>query len=279
MQIAKDVERNHEAAPHEAELLEAISRFERMGRALEDKHTALLAEAIRLREQLALKEKEIARSAKMAALGETAAAIAHEVRNPLGAMRLFLSLIRRDCADRPQVIEMLGHLETGVKTLDGVVANILLFARNRPLSMGVVNLSSILGEQVSSFRVVRPGVQVQLEQHGSPFIKGNEAAIRQLIWNLLQNAGDALGGVGEIRVQLAEFENRLELVVHDNGPGVPDELMARIFEPFVSGKKEGTGLGLAIVRQVVSEHAGEIAVTNEGGARFVIRFPRGGTKC
>ena len=164
----------------ESEILEALERFERMGSALETKHAALLEETERLREQLALKEREIARGAKMAALGETAAAIAHEVRNPLGAMRLFLSLIRRDCEDRPQVLEMLGHLETGVKTLDGVVANILLFARNRPLAMGVVNLGAIVAEQLNSFKLVRPGIKVLVTQSGSPFIKGNEAAIRNL---------------------------------------------------------------------------------------------------
>lgn len=265
----------------EGELFEALSRFERMGKALEDKHAALLEETNRLREQLVLKEREIARSAKMAALGETAAAIAHEVRNPLGAMRLFISLIRRDCEDRPQVLDMLGHLETGVKTLDGVVANILLFSRNRPLAMGVVNFSSILCDQVNSFKLVRPGLKIHIEQDGNPFINGNEAGIRQLIWNLLQNAGDALNGVGEIWVRVEDRrdgQRELQLTVHDSGPGIPEELLPTLFEPFVTSKREGTGLGLAIVKQVAMEHGGEVSVVNEGGAKFVIKFPRGGSK-
>jgi len=249
-----------------------------MGKALEEKHAALIEETNRLREQLALKEREIARGAKMAALGETAAAIAHEVRNPLGAMRLFMSLIRRDCEDRPQVLEMLGHLETGVKTLDGVVANILLFARNRPLVKGVINFGSILCDQVNSFKLVRPNIKVSLQQAGSPFLSGNEAGIRQLVWNLLQNAGEALGGSGEIRIGVVGSSSELELTVHDNGPGVPEELLPRLFEPFVTGKREGTGLGLAIVKQVVGEHGGEVSVVNDSGAKFVIKFPRGGAK-
>lgn len=260
------------------ELFEALARFERMGKMLEEKHAALLAEADRLREQLAIKDREIERGAKMAALGETAAAIAHEVRNPLGAMRLFMSLIRRDCEDRPQVLEMLGHLETGVKTLDGVVANILLFSRNRPLAMGVVNFGSIILEQVNSFKLVRPGIKVVLEQSGNPFLNGNEAAIRQLFWNLLQNAGEALGGSGEIRVGVVGRSNEIELTVHDSGAGVPEQLLPKLFEPFVTGKKEGTGLGLAIVKQVAVEHGGDVSVVNEAGAKFVIKFPRGGTK-
>lgn len=258
-------------------LLEAaFARFNETGERLEAQYQALLQETEDLRSQLREKEKEIQRAEKLATLGETAAAIAHEVRNPLGAIKLFLSLLRRDVESVPSAVSLVDQIDTSIGSIDHVVENILQFSRDKNLSFGPINAHAVILEVIEILRP-RGGQSGIIECHldGNPFIVANEVALRQITHNLVLNGLQATRFSGFITVAFTDGENdTVNLVVSDNGPGIPEAICSTIFDPFVTTKNEGTGLGLAIVHQLVTQHGGTVRVQNDAGAQFTVVLPR-----
>jgi two-component system sensor histidine kinase AtoS len=258
-------------------LLEAaFAKFNETGDRLELRYQALLRETEELKEQLKIKDQEIKRAERLATLGETAAAIAHEVRNPLGAITLFLSLLRRDVKEMPKTITLVDQIEASVESIDHVVENILQFSRGKPLLFAPLNIHSVIREQAELFksRISGEGA-ISCELIGNPFIAANEVAIRQIIHNLVMNSLQATKSQGMIKISVRDLPNNyLEIVITDNGPGIPEALRATIFDPFVTTKSEGTGLGLAIVQQLITQHQGSITLEASEGTRFVIQLPR-----
>jgi two-component system sensor histidine kinase FlrB len=263
------------------ELHAAFERFSEAGARLESRYHALQRETEELRTRIKVQDEVMKRSERLSTLGQMAAALAHEVRNPLGAMKLFLSLLRQDVSDRPQAAEMVQHLGTSVETLDTLVANILQFSRDTKLQLVPVNLQMVLEEQVAYCERIHGAAGIlRVEFGGNPFIRGHDGSLRQVFYNLLTNSLQALQRVGTphplVTVRTKSRANALELVIEDNGPGIPLELQERLFEPFVTSRNEGTGLGLSVVKQIVERHHGTIRAENiqNGGARFVIELPQ-----
>lgn len=260
-----------------ASLLQAaFKQFTDVSSRLEKRYEALATETEQLRAQLRAKEEEVKRAERLSMLGETAAALAHEVRNPLGAIKLFISLLRQDVSDRPEALSYLQAIDTSINSLDHVVTNILQFSRGQKLDMAPLNIHAVLEELVAQFRVM-PDMkgEIRLQLEARPFISGNAGALRQVFHNLLLNALQATKQKGCVEVHTCEGpEGDLLVSVRDNGPGIPADMLERLFDPFVTGRNEGTGLGLAIVRRIIGQHGGEIQATNEGGAKFNLRLPR-----
>jgi two-component system, NtrC family, sensor histidine kinase AtoS len=259
-------------------LEEAFKRFNETGERLEARYQALLQETENLRLQLAEKEKEVKRSEKLATLGETAAAIAHEVRNPLGAITLFLSLLRRDVENMPSAIKLVDQIDKSIVSLNDVVENILQFSRDRVATRAPLNIHTLVTEQIAvcQHNCQKPAV---LECHlsGNPLMIGNEIGLKQIVHNLLINALQATRFEGHVQVNVSDEEDEIiKIEVNDNGPGIPESLIGTIFDPFVTTKNEGTGLGLAIVRQLAEQHQGSVSVANKNGAHFTVRIPRNG---
>lgn len=255
-------------------LEQAFERFNEASKRLEVRYEALLRETEILREQVREKDLAIQRAEKLAMLGETAAGIAHEVRNPLGAMKLFVSLLQRDLADRPESVKILSHIDQNICTLNHVVSNILQFAKKQNVSFSPVNVHSILSEQIEHFKLGPASSIFSVSLVGEPFLMGNEHALRQVFYNLLLNAQQATRYQGQIWVSAnRETGGSLKIVVRDSGPGIESAVMEKVFDPFVTTKNEGTGLGLAVVRQIVEDHGGTIAGSNNGGAEFTLSFP------
>lgn len=259
----------------------ALQRFSEASSRLETRYESLRIEAEELKRQLKVKEEEIKRSEKLATLGETAAALAHEVRNPLGAIKLFLSLLKEDLLGKDRALELITHIERSVNGLDAVVTNILQFAQDATLIMSPMNLHSLIEAELSSFDIMCKGKGISFARmlSANPFIIGNEESLRQVLHNLLVNSVQALKTGGEVRINTCDCTHTngcegVEIVVSDNGPGIDETLRNRIFDPFVTGRKEGTGLGLAIVKKLVSKHAGYILASNDRGANFTIFLPR-----
>lgn len=270
---------------HELVQLKAVfERFHETSERLEIRYESLRREAEELRARLEQKEKEIKRSEKLATLGETAAALAHEVRNPLGSIKLFSSLIKRDAYSPEQVLKLIEQIDVSVTNLEGVISNILLFAKDTNRAFTIVNVHSILKELCQSLSQLNPNLKFDLELKGSPFIQANESALRQAFYNLLLNAIQASGNKAQIEIRSHESDptgkvaGDLTLIISDNGPGIAEPLLTKIFDPFVSSKAEGTGLGLAIVRKIINEHAGSITAANrnlpENGAVFTLVLPQ-----
>jgi len=260
-----------------ASLAEAMERFSESSTKLELRHTVLMQEVEELREQVRRKDEEMKRSERLAMLGETAAALAHEVRNPLGAISLFVSMLKSDLTDRPQSLGLVDEIEKSISSLDQVVSNVLHFAKNNKLHLGPVNLHSIVQEVRQHFSgLYGSNARIFASLNGNPFIVADEQALRQCLYNLMTNALQVTAFAGEIAISVTEDEasDTVSLVVRDNGPGIPSEIMPRMFEPFASGRREGTGLGLSIVKRIVVAHGGAISARNTPGAEFTVVLPR-----
>jgi signal transduction histidine kinase len=261
-------------------LLGVIERFNESTAKLESRHVELLAEVAELQEQLRQKDEEVKRSERLAMLGETAAGLAHEIRNPLGAITLFVSMLRRDLKDRPESLDLLDQVDRSIRSLDGVVSNVLHFAQSKPVRVSPVNLHSVVQELQQHFvSLYSPQSQFDIELSGNPFIKADEQGVRQCLYNLILNALQAVSFAGAISVVVDDAADRdgASIVIKDDGPGIPGHIMGRLFEPFTSGRREGTGLGLSIVRRIVEGHGGTVAVRNTPSAEFTVFLPRRGS--
>ena len=254
-----------------------FERFTESSKKLEDKYAALTEEVEELKAQLRCKEEEIKQSERLAMLGETAAALAHEVRNPLGAITLFLSMLRTDVDDKPQAVGLLDEIERSITSLNNVVSNVLHFAKNNRITATPLNIHSILLELTQHFgNLYAPNVILTTDLKATAFLTGDDQALRQCIYNLVMNSLQATCFKGTVLISTQDVPDPdgVEIVIQDNGPGIPPELLPRLFEPFVSGRREGTGLGLSIVRRIVEAHGGKIKAENTPSARFTIHLPR-----
>jgi signal transduction histidine kinase len=260
-----------------ASLVEVIERFNESSSKLERKHAALMNEVEDLRSKLRSKEEEIKRSERLSMLGETAAALAHEVRNPLGAIALFVSMLKSDLAERPQSLGLVDEIEKSITSLNQVVSNVLHFAKNNRLVLGPVNLHSLVFEAQQHFSgLYGASARIDVNAEGNPYIVADEQALRQCLYNLIINALQITGFSGEVSLSITEdaATDSVSLVVRDNGGGIPNEILPRMFEPFTSGRREGTGLGLSIVKRIIVAHGGVISARNTPGAEFTIVLPR-----
>lgn len=256
-------------------LKEAFIRFNEASARLERKYQMLLEETATLREIIKQKDIEMKRQERLALLGETAAAIAHEVRNPLGAIKLFASLLRKDIQDNAKAVELVDQIGTSINALDQVVRNILLFSKDQKMNFAPVHLHSIIQEQVATLkRSIAQNAHFKCDLNGSGFIWGNEASLRHVLHNLILNSLQATTYGGTIRIGTTESKGCTILTLSDNGPGIQEGVFEKIFDPFVTTKNEGTGLGLAVVRKILIEHNASVSAVNDNGACFTIEFPK-----
>jgi signal transduction histidine kinase len=242
-----------------------------------------------------LEERERLRD-RLAALGEMAAAIAHEVKNPLAGIEVMAGILRRQLPESLDAQTILGDIIKEAKMANAIVVEVLDFVRPIRLQVERVALTDVLRDAVSmaESHVPRGQVQVSMDLPAelAP-IQGDPHQLRQIFTNLMTNAFEALSGTGLVRVaavQLpAEEETTtgtethgvpmIQVEVSDDGPGMPADIMDRIFSPFFTTKPKGSGLGLAIVRKIVDAHDGRIDVSARatGGTRFRITLPVSGS--
>lgn len=225
-------------------------------------------------------ERDALRAEQLAWVGQMAAGVAHEVRNPLMAIKLLIQA----AADRPGGAAFSGRdmrvLEEEIVRLEAIVSGFLDFARPpRPLLLPV-DAMELVGKVVGAVRgrAELQGVHLVIETSGTPPpLSADPGQLRQVLLNLLFNALDAQPLGGRICIQVAPGPSGRDVLitVADNGPGLPAGLGDRIFEPFVSTKDTGLGLGLSICRRIVTAHSGELTAADRpgGGAVVSIRLP------
>jgi PAS domain S-box-containing protein len=214
-------------------------------------------------------------SERLSALGEMAARIAHEVRNPLVSIGAAAQVVAEELPPDSAVLGEVRAIAREVKRLDGIVSDFLRFARPRRADRRPVDLAPVVRESVD---LVRPKAQKNelLVQIDNPLIaRCDPDAIKQVLLNVLLNAVEAAPGPVECEAHVVGAE--VVLTVADRGPGVPDSARRRIFDPFFSTKSRGTGLGLAVSKQIIDEHNGRIRLLPRrgGGTRVVIELPVG----
>jgi nitrogen-specific signal transduction histidine kinase len=239
-----------------------------------------------------IEERERLRD-RLAALGEMAAGIAHELKNPLAAIAVTAGLLRRQVADSPDAQSLLADILSEAKLANSIVVDMLEFVRPMRLQLRKTDVVEVLQQAITlaESKDVRGSCDVhQSFQPDLPIIDGDPQQLCQVFTNLMTNAFEARGGQGRVdltaSVVLVEQDSTFNaeslppvravvVDVTDDGPGVPAHLIDRIFDPFFSTKAEGTGLGLSIVRKILEAHDGriELTVIPGRGTRFRVTLP------
>jgi signal transduction histidine kinase len=230
---------------------------------------------------------------RLASLGEMAAGIAHELKNPLAGIEVMAGLLRRQVPDSPDAQSMLADIISEAKLANAIVGEMLDFVRPIRLQVERTDLVEVLNQAVTlaESQAPRGDVLVELDLgRDLPPIDGDQYQLCQVFTNLLMNGFEALDGRGRITITATAVELEHDpafatdarqptpaviVDVADDGPGVPAQLCDRIFDPFFTTKPKGSGLGLPIVRKIVDAHDGRIdlAIAPGGGARFRVTLP------
>lgn len=265
----------------------AATRIEELGRIilaysevtdkLQQSHERLEKTVLRLRDELSEKNRLLERKNRLAALGEMAAGMAHEIRNPLGGIQLYASMLAKDVADRPESVSVVDKIRNGVRRLEGLVSQVLQFTREIRPATEMSDVAQVIDEAVelAAPQLHAKGIECVAEIERPLMASIDGRLMGQALLNLLLNAIDATDR-GRVRITARgarpEAVHRLLITIEDDGPGIATEVMDRIFNPFFTTKDSGTGLGLAIVHRIVEAHDGSIRVSNRegGGARFEI---------
>jgi signal transduction histidine kinase len=226
---------------------------------------------------------------RLAALGEMAAGLAHEIRNPLAGMEILTGLLRRRLSERPEEIALVNELSAEIRRVAQTVTDSLEFVRPVSLRSEPVDPVEVLEESLARARSRVPfDVDVRRDYAETlPPLRADGERLEGVLTNLIVNAFEAMHGAGStparvslgLRVESAEpyFADEFELVfsVADTGPGIPDELRERIFYPFFTTKQRGSGVGLAQAQKIVAGHGGRLELESEvgNGAIFRVRLP------
>lgn len=248
-------------------------------------HLGIALRNAQLFQDLNVARAELALSERLRAIGQVATFVAHEVKNPLASIRILVDALQEKWTDQEFRAKVFQVVPREVARLDKAVNQILAYARPTPLVKVPVQVASLLESSLRTLepQIKRDGIRVVRDfQPGLPAVLADGERLREVFINLITNSLEAMvGRPGKelhIKVQWVDQAHE-EVIIEDNGPGIPEAVIPKIFEPFRSYKESGTGVGLSLCQKVIREHAGQITVENAatGGARFRIRLPVRGT--
>lgn len=222
--------------------------------------------------------RELDHSERLSALGKLAAGLAHEIRNPLGAIRGAAELLRSP-SDAAEAARLATVLVREVDRVSDLVGQLLTLVKPQTADRRPVSLTTLVDEVVTLARRDPRSelAQIKVSIAQEPALEADAAQIRQALWNLVRNAVQAVAEGGTVRIAATPVDGGVELSVDDSGPGVPEGDRDRVFDLFYTDKPFGIGVGLAVCRQVVTAHGGRISVaaSDLGGASFRMFLPHG----
>jgi PAS domain S-box-containing protein len=223
-------------------------------------------------------EAEMRRKDRLAAVGEMAAAVSHEIRNPLGGIQLYASLLERSLADRPKDAEIVAKIQAGISNLNRTVEDMLDFTRELVPDMRPVDLGAVLdaaaagaGAEIAAKRAV-----VERRYSKDRNLRGDAHLLGRIFINLIRNAAQVSPPGGRLTLSVDREGSAVVARVSDEGPGITPEARQKMFTPFYTSKADGTGLGLAIAQRIVEAHKGAITARNNepgAGATFEVWLP------
>jgi PAS domain S-box-containing protein len=226
------------------------------------------------------------RGERLAAMGEMAVELAHEIRNPLGSIELFASLLEKELPRQSDPGRWAENIRIGSRSLNNIVSNMLHFANPLAPQFQEVNLHALIREILSFAEPILKQREVWIEtrlEARENMVSGDRELLKQMILNLVLNSLQAMPTKGSITIGTRDVHTLpgeaicegIELLVRDTGLGIPPENLGRIFDPFFTTNKNGTGLGLSVVHQIIEQHSGFIHVESavNVGTAFTIVLP------
>jgi two-component system sensor histidine kinase FlrB len=230
--------------------------------------------------QTRLLQERLNHHERLLALGEMMASLAHQIRTPLAAALLYGSHLKRADLSNPDRQHFTTKLVARLQHMERLIQNMLSFARRGSFALEPLNLNALLQEfgQYLELPLAETGTSLQLRTLTEAWVNGNREALLTLLGNLVTNALQACGQGGELTLALlpAGEADAYDIVLTDNGPGIPTALQDRIFEPFFTTRPHGSGLGLAVVLAIAKAHDGAVWMESSPakGCRVFVRLPR-----
>jgi len=259
-----------------SELATVMERFLAQGSELEFAYKALEMQT----EQLKKMQEEVNQSRVLSALGEMAATVAHEIRNPLGGIGGYASLLARSIPPEDPKRKYVDKIIGGISSLNKIVGNLLAYTRKTNLQKQNTDLvtwaEAILAHAEIEIEKEKKQLSIERNFPAEPLNAEIDAErLQQVMLNLLMNAIQAIETDGKISVGISSNGKYAEITVADTGNGIEPEHLKNIFTPFFTTKEQGTGLGLAIVKKIIDLHEGEITVESAigKGTSFLIKIP------
>jgi signal transduction histidine kinase len=221
-------------------------------------------------------ESQFERNRRLIRMGEMAAKIVHEIRNPLCSIELYATMLESGLGDAEEA-KLARGISSGIRSLNNILTNMLLFAKQQKPSLNRIDAAGIVVEALILLEPMVGSRGTRIEQcvAGVPRLDGDPELLKQVLLNVLLNAIHATPAEGRIRVSAREEDGAAVIEVADEGEGIREEDLERIFDPFFSTKVKGTGLGLAITSKIMEAHGGFIRVRSEvgTGSVFALHFP------
>jgi len=239
--------------------------------------TALALDHFRMYEEALRAQKQLLMADKLSSLGRIAASLAHEIKNPLAAIKGLSQMIDKNINDREFMMDFKEVVPREIDRIDSLVGGMTKLGREtKPLHIKV-NIDSLIDNVLKLFNSKIKGQNIELTKNLSSKIEinGDPEQLTQVFTNLLLNAIQAMPNGGKLEIKTSQFDQKVLIEIRDNGPGIPEDKLKDIFEPFFTTKEEGMGLGLAITYKIIKEHGGEIEVENnkDSGTKFRITLP------
>jgi PAS domain S-box-containing protein len=258
-----------------------------------DNHGGQIGTVLILQDRTDLRRlEELAhRNQRLREMGEMAAGIAHEIRNPLGSIELFASLLKKDLAEDPEKEKLVQHIRAGVQNMDRIISTLLMFAKSAQPSRQQCDINLLLTELLDGLDDIRVPDNIKVVRdlgNDDMLANGDRELLRQVFPNLIRNAIQAMPDGGELCLRTEKaltsvagqerdigIRKFITVTVADTGAGIGVEDLSKIFNPFFTTKDKGTGLGLAISHNIIKAHQGTIeAVSEEGkGTSFLVKIP------
>jgi len=236
-------------------------------------------------------ENEAQRNQRLRAMGEMAAGIAHEIRNPLGSIELFASLLKKDVEPDEEKSRLVEHIRSGVKNMDRIISTLLLYAKSPRPSQQKCDIQQLLTTLLTglSDMVIPDNIKIARNfGKNDAWVNGDQELLKQVFGNLIRNAVQAMPHGGELNLTTKkvgapsnqpeagnDHRQFITITVSDTGQGIPADHLAKIFNPFFSTKDKGTGLGLSISHNIIKAHQGTIDAESEKGRKttFIVKLP------
>ncbi|MEW5803330.1 MAG: ATP-binding protein [bacterium] len=222
-------------------------------------------------------QEQLIQSSRLSALGQLAAGVAHEIRNPLTSIRILIHALMEKLSPEDIRREDIEVIENEIERINQIIKQFLDFARPRKPKMEGVDINKLILDTLLllSHELMEQEVYIEKELLPLPCLPADREQIRQIFLNLILNAVQAMPGGGRLKVSTAQKDSLVIVSFQDEGKGIPDDIKEKLFEPFFTTKEEGIGLGLSITRRIVEDHRGKIEVESaEGeGTTFSIMLP------